>query len=74
MKNANNRVGKAKEAVADANMDSRVNLKFVYDKNEFATSEAVHEHLSKSDFEGEISVTETDDCFIVENTSIGYLS
>jgi len=70
MKNANNRVGKAKESMAEPTAGDRVIIKFLYSKEDFETEEVVREHLDKSDFEGDVTITEEDDQFVVSNSGI----
>lgn len=64
LKNANNRVAKGKEALTEAKPATSAIVKFLYSKEEFATEAEVREHLAKSDFEGEVTITEEDDQFI----------
>lgn len=70
MKNANNRVGRAKEALTEPTTSDRVITKFLYAKDDFETEEAVRDHLNKSDFEGDVTVTEEDDRFVVSAVGI----
>lgn len=66
VKNANNKVeGKV---VAPTVSEERVILAFQYDKEAFADEAAVREHLEKSDFENDYTITEEDDHFLVTNS------
>lgn len=69
-KNANNRVAKGKEALAEAHVSNRAITKFFYSKEEFETEAEVRAHIEKSDFEGGFDVTEDDDQFIVTATDV----
>lgn len=71
-KNANNRVAKGKEALSEtrAAAESSVISKFLYSKEEFADEAAVRAHIEKSDFEGEVVITEEDDHFVATDESV----
>jgi len=70
LKNANNRVAKAREVLAEPTVNDRAIIKFFYAKDDFKTEEAVREHLNKSDFEGTVTVTDEDYRFVVSNSEI----